>query len=66
MFPRYVYQSCDGKTTTWILVDNKDDHSKSINDGWSKDIPSALEAYNNSGIESAGPKRRGRPPKVVK
>lgn len=62
MFPRYVYQSSNGKTTSWFIVNNEDDQVQAIKDGWSLDIPTALEGYNHPNI----PKKRGRPPKVLK
>lgn len=63
MFPRYVYQSSNGKTTSWILVDNKEEQVQAIKDGWSSDIPTALENYNT---EPDIPKKRGRPAKIAK
>lgn len=68
MFPRFVYQSCNGKTTSWILVNNNDEQVQAIDSGWSSNIPAALESYNNpksvtESVAQVAPKKRGRPAK---
>lgn len=62
MFPRYVYESSNGKTTSWILVNNENEQDQAIKNGWFNDIPEALESYT----KKEPPKKRGRPAKVLK